>query len=181
MTSLWQDVRYGLRMIVKAPGFAGIAILTLALGIGANTTIFSWIESTLLNPVPGGGGGGGGLASPSEMMALSLGESSQNPFPFTYPDYEAMRNGQRSLSGITVYNMPSPVSLTGKGKPQRAWGVVTSANYFDVLGVRPILGRAFLPAEDETPNGAPVVVISYQLWQTGFRWGSASGWTDDGH
>ena len=101
-------------------------------------------------------------------MALSLGESSQNPFPFTYPDYQAMRDGQQSLSGITVYNMPSPVSLTGKGKPERAWGVVTSANYFDVLGVRPVLGRTFLPAEDERPNGAPVAVISYQLWQTDF-------------
>jgi len=161
MTSFWQDVRYGLRMIVKAPGFAAIAILTLALGIGANTTIFSWIHSTLLNPVPG-------LASPGEVVALSLGKSSENAFPFTYPDYEAMRDGQQSLSGITVYNVPSAVSLTGKGKPERAWGVVASANYFDVLGVRPMLGRTFVPAEDNKPNDAPVVVISYRLWQTHF-------------
>ncbi len=161
MTSFWQDVRYGLRMIVKAPGFAAIAILTLALGIGANTTIFSWIHSTLLNPVPG-------LASPGEVVALSLGKSSENAFPFTYPDYEAMRDGQQSLSGITVYSVPSAVSLTGKGKPERAWGVVASANYFDVLGVRPILGRTFVPAEDDKPNDAPVVVISYRLWQTHF-------------
>ncbi len=161
MNSFWQDVRYGLRMIVKAPGFAAIAILTLALGIGANTTIFSWIHSTLLNPVPG-------LASPGEVVALSLGKSSENAFPFTYPDYEAMREGQQSLSGITVYNVPSAVSLTGKGKPERAWGVVASVNYFDVLGVRPILGRTFVPAEDDKQNNAPVVVISYQLWQTHF-------------
>src|SRR5271156_4017068 len=161
MKSFWQDVRYGLRMIVKAPGFAAIAILTLALGIGANTTIFSWIHSTLLNPVPG-------LASPGEVVALSLGKSSENAFPFTYPDYEAMRDGQQSLSGITVYNVPSAVSLTGKGKPERAWGVVASANYFDVLGVRPMLGRTFVPAEDNKPNDAPVVVISYRLWQTHF-------------
>lgn len=161
MNSFWQDVRYGLRMIVKAPAFAGIAILTLALGIGANTTIFSWINSTLLNPVPG-------VASSSEVVALSLGKSSENAFPFTYPDYQAMRDGQQSFSGITVYNIPSPMSLTGKGNPEREWGVVTSANYFEVLGVRPILGRTFLPVEEEKPDGAPVVVISYRLWQTHF-------------
>jgi putative ABC transport system permease protein len=160
MTSFWQDVRYGLRMIGKAPGFALIAILTLALGIGANTTIFSWINSTLLNPVPG-------LASPKEVVALSLGKTVDNPFPFNYPDYEAMRDGQKSFSGITVFDF-LPLSLTGKGKPERVWGTVASANYFDVLDVHPALGRGFLPAEDDKPNGAPVVVISYRMWQTHF-------------
>jgi predicted permease len=160
MTSFWQDVRYSLRRIAKAPGFAAIAILTLALGIGANTTIFSWINSTLLNPVPG-------LSSPSEMVALSLGRGLENPFPFTYPDVEAMRDGQQSFVGITAANM-TPMSLTGKGKPERVWGMLASANYFDVLGVRPILGRGFLPAEDQKPGGAPVAVISYRMWQTHF-------------
>jgi predicted permease len=160
MTSFWQDVRYSLRMLVKAPGYAVIAILTLALGIGANTTIFSWINSTLLNPIPG-------LASPSEVVALSLGRSADNPFPFTYPDFEMMRDGQRSFAGLTGCN-PTPMSLTGKSKPERVWGTVASANYFDVLGVRPILGRGFLPEEDEKPGGAPVAVISYRLWQTHF-------------
>ncbi|MGA8222051.1 MAG: ABC transporter permease [Candidatus Acidiferrales bacterium] len=160
MKTLIQDLKYGLRMLRKSPGFAAIAILTLALGIGANTTIFSWINATLLNPVPG-------LASPNEVVALSLGKSAENPFPFTYPDYVAMRDGQQSFSGITVFNS-TPMSLTGKGKPERVWGVVATANYFDVLGVRPIMGRTFLPAEDEKPNGAPVVVISYRMWQTHF-------------
>ncbi len=160
MSSFWQDVRYSLRMIAKAPGYAAIAILTLALGIGANTTIFSWINSTLLNPIPG-------LASPNEVVSLSLGRGTDNPFPFTYPDFEMVRSGQQSFTGLTGCN-PTPLSLTGKGKPERIWGSVTSANYFDVLGVRPILGRGFLPAEDEKPGGAPVVVISYRLWQTHF-------------
>jgi len=160
MTTLWQDVRYSLRMIVKAPGYATIAILTLALGIGANTTIFSWINSTLLNPIPG-------LATPHEVVSLSLSRSGENPFPFTYPDLEAMRDGQHSFAGITAINV-TPMSLTGKGKPERFWGTLTSANYFDVLGVRPILGRGFLPAEDQTPGAAPVAVISYRLWQTHF-------------
>jgi predicted permease len=160
MTSFWQDVRYSLRMIAKTPGFAVITILTLALGIGANTTIFSWINSTLLNPIPG-------LASPREVVSLSLGRGVDNPFPFTYPDLDAMREGQQSFTGITACNT-TPMSLTGKGKPERVWGMVASANYFDVLGVRPILGRGFLPAEDERPGGAPVAVISYRLWQTHF-------------
>jgi predicted permease len=160
MTSFWQDVRYSLRMIAKAPGFAMIAILTLALGIGANTTIFSWINSALLNPVPG-------LASPSEVVALTLSKPGDNPFPFTYPDVEAVRDGQQSFTGITACNF-ALMSLTGKGKPERVWGMVASANYFEVLGVRPILGRGFLPVEDEKPGGAPVAMISYRLWQTHF-------------
>jgi predicted permease len=147
-------------MIVKAPGFAVVAILTLALGIGANTTIFSWINATLLNPVPG-------LQSPNEVVALSLGRSTENPFPFNYADTVAMRDGQRSFSGLTVYTIQA-MSLTGKGRPERIWGMLVSANYFDVLGVRPILGRTFLPEEDEKPNGAPVAVISYRMWQTHF-------------
>src|ERR1700747_2566034 len=160
MTSFWQDVRYSLRMIAKAPGFAAIAILTLALGIGANTTIFSWINSALLNPVPG-------LSSPSEVVAMAENKSGDNPLGFTYPDIEAMRDGQQSFTGITAC-MFAQMSLTGKGKPERVWGMVASANYFDVLGVRPILGRGFLPVEDEKPGGAPVAVISYRLWQTHF-------------
>jgi len=160
MTSFWQDVRYSLRMLLKAPGYAAIAILTLALGIGANTTIFSWINSSLLNPVPG-------LASPREVVSLTLSKPGDNPFPLTYPDVEAMRDGQQSFTGITACNF-AQMSLTGKGKPERVWGMVASANYFDVLGVRPILGRGFLPVEDEKPGGAPVAVISYRLWQTHF-------------
>ena len=159
MTSFWQDIRYSLRMLVKAPGYAAIAILTLALGIGANTTIFSWINSALLNPVPG-------LYKPSEVASLALGNASQ-PFGFTYPDLEAVRNGQQSFTGIAACWFAT-MSLTGKAKPERVWGMVATANYFDVLGVRPILGRTFLPSEDEKLDGAPVAVISYRLWQTHF-------------
>jgi len=100
-------------------------------------------------------------------VALTQGKSADNPFGFTYPDIEAMRDGQQSFSGITAC-MFTQMSLTGKGNPERVWGMVASANYFDVLGVRPILGRTFLPAEDEKPGGAPVAVISYRLWQTHF-------------
>jgi predicted permease len=160
MTWLWQDVRFSLRVIAKAPGFAAVAILTLALGIGANTTIFSWINSTLLNPVPG-------TSRPDELVALTLNKPTDTPFLFNYPDIEAMRDGQQSFSGITACGF-APMSVTGKRKAERLWGMVASANYFDVLGVRPLLGRGFLPSEDEKPGGAPVAVISYRLWQTYF-------------
>ena len=160
MTSFWQDIRYSLRVIAKAPGFAALAILTLALGIGANTTIFSWINSTLLNPVPG-------LTNPREVVSLTLSKPGDNPFPFTYPDFEAMRDGQQSFSGIAACSF-AQISLTGKAKPERVWGMVASANYFDVLGVRPVLGRGFLPEDDQKPGGAPEAVISYRLWQTHF-------------
>jgi len=159
MTSFWQDMRYSVRMLLKAPGYAAIAILTLALGIGANTTIFSWINSALLNPVPG-------LYKPGEVVSLALGTPTQ-PFGFTYPDLEAVRNGQQSFSGIAACWF-AQMSLTGKAKPERVWGMVATANYFDVLGVQPILGRTFLPSEDEKLDGAPVAVISYRLWQTHF-------------
>jgi predicted permease len=160
MTSFWQDIRFSLRMIASAPGYAAIVILTLALGIGANSTIFSWINSSLLNPVPG-------LSKPNEIVSLTQGHPGGNPLGFSYPDLEALRDGQQSFSAITA-GMFAPMSLTGKGKPERVWGMVATANYFDVLGVRPILGRGFLPAEDEKLGGAPVAVISYRLWQTHF-------------
>lgn len=160
MSTLLQDLRYAVRVLLKSPSYTAIAVITLALGIGANTTIFSWIDSTLLNPVAG-------LAAPSKVVALSLGSSLQDPFPFSYPDYIAMRDGQRSFSGITAFSLQA-MSLTGTPMPQRVWGMVASANYFDVLGIRPKLGRGFLPEEDEKPDGAPVVVISYRMWQTHF-------------
>jgi predicted permease len=158
--SFLQDLKYGLRALGKKPGFALLVILTVALGIGANTTIFSWINATLLNPVPG-------LTKANEVVSLTLSKPGENPFPFTYPDVEAMRDGQRSFTGIAACGFVA-IDLTGKGKPERLAAMVASANYFDVLGVRPFLGRAFLPAEDEKPDGAPVAVISYRLWQTHF-------------
>jgi macrolide transport system ATP-binding/permease protein len=171
MTSFWQDIQYSLRMIAKAPGFAAIAILTLALGIGANTTIFSWINATLLNPIPG-------VANASDVVELSLGRSADSPFPFTYPDFEMIRNGQQSFVGLTGCN-PTPMSLTGKGKPERVWGSLASANYFEVLGVRPILGRGFLPEEDQKPGrrasgGDQLPALADALWREPGR-----GGTDD--
>ena len=100
MTSFWQDIRYSLRMIAKAPGYAAIVILTLALGIGANSTIFSWINSALLNPVPG-------LAHPSEVVSLTQGKP-EDYLGFSYPDIQALRDGQQSFTGITAFIFTEP-------------------------------------------------------------------------
>ncbi|MFZ3255728.1 MAG: ABC transporter permease, partial [Candidatus Acidiferrales bacterium] len=153
-----QDLRYGLRVLMKSPGFAIIAILTLALGIGANSTIFSWINSTVLNPIPG-------VKHASQYVAVSINGRDQNPL--AYPDYVDLRDRNHSLSSLVAASATS-MSLTSNGRPERVWGILASANYFDSLGVRPILGRGFLPVEDTKPGGAPVVVISYRLWQTHF-------------
>jgi len=161
MTSFWQDVRYSLRLLGRSPGFLGVALLTLALGIGANTTIFSWINSTLLSPIPG-------VANTGELVTISLSKDVLSPFPLTYPDFVQLRDHSRSFSGLTGFSMTDAMNLTGSGKPERIWGTLASANYFDVLGVKPVLGRAFLPEEDQTPGAAQVAVISYRFWQTHF-------------
>ncbi|MFZ0640590.1 MAG: ABC transporter permease [Candidatus Acidiferrales bacterium] len=157
--TLWQDFRYGLRVLMKSPGFAIIAILTLALGIGANSTIFSWINSTVLNPIPG-------VSHASQYAAITI-DSGRNQNPLSYQDYLDLRDRTRTLSSFLAASTTS-MSLTSNGKPERRWGILASANYFDTLGVHPILGRGFLPSEDTKPDGAPVVVISYHLWQTRF-------------
>src|SRR5277367_6028669 len=160
METLLQDLRYSFRVLRKSPSFAAIAVLTLALGIGANSTIFSWINSTLVNPIPG-------VRHTSDFVAMTEGGTARSPIPFSYLDYMDLRNRTRSFSGLIAYDI-SPMNLTGTGKPERVWGTLASANYFDVLGIHPILGRGFLPVEDQKPGGAPVVVISYRLWQTHF-------------
>jgi predicted permease len=164
MGSLWQDIRYAFRVLLKSPGFSAIAVLTLALGIGANSTIFSWINSTLLNPIPG-------AVNTGNILAFTSGGNSRVPVPFSYPDFVDLRHGTTSFSSLAASSI-YPVNLTGKAKPERTWGTLASANYFDFLGVHPILGRGFLRSEDDKPGGAPVVVISHRLWK--LRYGGES-------
>ena len=152
LQDLGQDLRYGLRMLRKSPGFAVVAILTLALGIGANSTIFSWINATLLNPIPG-------VSHASDYVELLPGLS--------YPDYVDLRDRNHSLAALIAFDL-FPMDLTAGAKPQHVWGAFSTANYFDALGVHPILGRGFLPVEGTKPGAAPVAVISYHLWQARF-------------
>ncbi len=156
-----QDFRYAFRMFKKSPGFTVVVVLTLALGIGANSTIFSWISATLLNPIPG-------VTHTANLVTVMRGERSDHPTPpFSYPDFRDLRDGSRSFSGLLGYH-DDYMSLTGAGKPERIYGALTSTNYFDVLGLRMIVGRGFVPEEEQQRAGARVAVISYSVWQSHF-------------
>jgi predicted permease len=158
---LFQDLSYALRQLRKSPGFAALAVGTLALGIAANTTIFSWINSTLFNPIPG-------VRSTSNMLTLQRGERSEHASPpFSYMDYVDLRDGTKTLTGLLAYH-DDYVALTGDGRPQRIYGALASANYFEVLGVKPILGRTLLPSQTNESAGSPEVVLGYDLWQSRF-------------
>src|SRR5215831_15144496 len=109
MTSIWRDIRYSLRVIANAPGFAAIVILTLALGIGANTTVFSWINSILLDPIPG-------VQHTSEYVVLSIGPSGEGG-ALSYPDYLDLRDRNHSFSSLVAYHMTSNY-ITGNDKPE---------------------------------------------------------------
>ena len=161
MGTILQDLKYGMRMLAKSPGFTAIVVLTLALGIGANSTIFSWISSTLLDPIPG-------VTDTSRLVSVMKGERTEHPTPpFSYADYADLRARTQSFSGLLAYH-DDYVSLTGTNKPERIYGAFVSADYFDVLGIRPILGRGFQRGEEDNPGGVPAVVISYSFWQTHF-------------
>jgi predicted permease len=160
MKSLVQDIRYAGRTLLRSPGFAAAAVLTLALGIGANSTIFSWINATLLNPVPG-------ALNTTGLVSLTRAGSDFPAVVYSYPDYLDLRDRNRSFSGLVAFKN-CRVGLTGVGKPEQAWGILATANYFDVLDVHPILGRGFLPSEDERIDGSPVVVLGYNFWQSHF-------------
>ena len=157
----WQDLRYSARGLRKNPGFAAIVVLTLALGIAANTTVLSWMSAPLLNPVPG-------AAHASDLVSVDRGD--RNGYatpPFSYPDLRDLSEQTQTFSGILGYHNDY-MSLTGVAKPERIFGALTTASYFDVLGVRPILGRTFLPEEGTPHAGAAVIVIGYAVWQNHF-------------
>jgi predicted permease len=161
MNTLVQDVRFALRQLRKSPGFTLTAVLTLALGIGANTTILSWISSTLLDPIPG-------VTRTGNMFTITRGEKTEHPSPpLSYPDYVDLRDNAKSISGLIAYH-DDDLIITGTARPVRIYGATTSANYFDVLGVRPILGRTFLSSQQNERMGVAEAVLGYDLWQRQF-------------
>ena len=142
-----QDIRYALRQLRKSPGFTLTVVLTLALGIGANSTILSWIDGTLLNPVPG-------VARTGDMLTLQRGERSEHPAPpFSYADFVDLRDNAKSLNGLLGYH-DDYMAITGSGRPERIYGVLASANYFEVLGVNPLLGRTLISTSANERAGA---------------------------
>ncbi|MEN6335800.1 MAG: ABC transporter permease [Phycisphaerales bacterium] len=164
MTSLWQDVRQGLRMLVRSPGFTAAAALSLALGIGANTAIFS-MAKTLLWTKLGRDGGNRVVAIVPAGQETTMGNR------WSYPDYLDIRDRSREVFEdlIVMSHEPWAVAFHGSERSERWWGASVNSEYLRTMGVRPILGRTFTPDEDARPGEAPVAILSERVWQREFR------------
>lgn len=151
------ELRYAVRQLTKSPAFTLVALIALALGIGANTAIFSVIDSTFLRPLP--------YAQADRLVHLtsSLPERNLNNVPFSYPRFLSIRDHQQVFSDIAVGTF-NGFTVTGRGDPEQVQGFAASANYLSVLGVQPLLGRNF-SAEEDRPGGASVVMLSHTFWQ----------------
>lgn len=165
-----RDIRYGLRAIRKSPSFTFFAVFTLALGIGANTTVFTIINTMLLNPLP--------VADPSRLVALfstALKNAQRNGsrLPLSYPDLDDYAKQNSVFRGVAGFTNPTVLTQQQKTGPQRVFGEFVTGAYFDTLGIHPALGRFFLPEEDLFSGSAPVAVLSYNAWQQ--RLGGSQG------
>jgi putative ABC transport system permease protein len=156
METLLKDLRYAVRSLVKRPSFTLVAVLTLALGIGINTTVFSLANSVFLRQLP--------VASPQNLAWIF--SNRQNPS--SYPDFLEYQQQTELFDGVLAYEWVS-LNLGSNGQAERVEGALVTGNYFDVLGVKPELGRTFLVDEDKTPGASPVAVISHNLWQRRFN------------
>src|SRR2546425_7896670 len=168
MPALLRDLRYSLRALAKSRGFAAVAVLTLGLGIGANTAVYSLTDQILLRTLP--------VRRPSELVVLrmpgpkrgrvesDIDDGSQS---FSYPFYMDLRVNNTCFSGLLA-RYPIPLSVAGQGQTERAAGELVSGNYFEVLGVRPALGRLLIPEDDAGPGGSAVAVLSHGYWTRRF-------------
>jgi len=163
MENLIQDVRLGIRMLRKSPGFTAVAVLSLALGIGANTAIFTLIDAILLRWLP--------VQNPHELALLA-----RNPLRpsiyFSYPDYRYLRDQNRSYTGLIAFSGgDNPISFSSPaqhGSSQLVALSMVSGNYFEVLGVQPAIGRLFNPADNEKEGAQPHAVLSHAFWKRAF-------------
>jgi putative ABC transport system permease protein len=154
MENFWHDIRYGVRSLVKRPGFTLVAVITLALGIGANTAIFSVVNTVLLRPLP--------YDNPDRLV-VPLEISSGRSIPTSYQNFVDWRNQNTVFENVAVWRPRESFNLTGEGESERLQGRLVSANFLATLGVKPIRGRDFL-AEEDGPGTTPVVILSESLW-----------------
>jgi predicted permease len=164
MRNLWQDVRFGFRVLSASPGFACVAVMTLGLGIASTTTVFSWIDGVLLHPYPGTSHG-------EELAALEMvtAGAPNGGTAVSWLDYRDYRDGLRGLAGLAVRRQCA-FTLGDAPRAQLAWGELVSGNYFEVVGVKPLMGRIFTREEAGDSLGAyPVIVISARLWRSYFH------------
>ena len=155
---MFQDLRYGFRMLLKAPNITLTAVFTLALGIGANTAIFTLLDKVLIRTLS--------VEQPHQLVAF-VRDGGGAPLSFSYPMYAELRDRNEVLSELAAY-VQQPFSMSDGKETERLIGQIVSGNYFAALGVRPALGRFFLPEEDRTPGTHPVAVISHGLWRRRF-------------
>ena len=159
--TLAQDLRYAVRMLVKSPGFTAVTLLTLALGIGANTALFSLVNSVLLGNLP--------VRNPQELVVVKYTDSrsQQANEDFSYPMYQAIRDKNAVFTNVLTRSGVDFNASYGE-QSERAVGEMVSGNYFETLGVQPFLGRLIGPEDDRTPGAHPVAVLSYGYWQRRF-------------
>jgi putative ABC transport system permease protein len=159
---LIQDLRYGLRQLRRNPGFTAVAVLTLALGIGANTTIFSFINALLLRPPSG-------IKESNRLVSVWNRMPDGHSIQFSYPEYLYFRDHNDVFAGLLAYSSdPDSVSWTQSGQSRLIMARMVTANYFSLLGVKPVLGRGFLPGEDKQPGSQPVTILSHAFWERDF-------------
>ena len=158
MDTLLQDIRYGIRMVAKSPGFAAIAILTLALGIGADTALFSVVNGVLLNPLP--------YRQPDRLVAIYARSKEFSHGSISYPNFLDWVRSQRSFSSLAAFRQDD-FNLTGMGEPERVRAEMVSADFFSVLGVNPVAGRLLRPEEDQV-GAQPVALVSGGFGQRKF-------------
>jgi len=158
MGTLLQDLRFGLRMLAKNPGFTAVAVLTLALGIGANTAIFSVVNGVLLNPLP--------YPEPERLVSVYSRTPQYSRWSISYPNFLDWVRYNRSFSGLGAFRADD-FNLTGLGEPERVPTEMVSASFFPILRVKPAIGRTFLPEEDQV-GAPPVAVISDGFWKRKF-------------
>jgi predicted permease len=155
METLLQDLRYALRMLRRNPGFTAVAVLSLALGIGANALVFSVINALLLRPLP--------VDRPDQLVFLET----KSGITQSFPNYRDLRDRNEAFSGTVGYRL-APMEMESASGATRIWGLLATGNYFDVLGVHPAMGRFFHQAEDLHPNASPYAVLSYNSWRGRF-------------
>jgi predicted permease len=161
------DLRYAIRSLRRSPGYTIVAVLTLGLGIGANTTVFSWMEGLVLNPFPT-------VREPSQLVSVKTLTTGGASNSMSYPAFAALRDRVRAVEGLSAYQIYQfgVQEHADVGAPEPVFGAFASTDYFSVLGVRPALGRAFLPA-DSAADASPVVVLGHALWRRRFHGDSA--------
>ena len=162
MTGLLQDLRYALRTFRNSPGFATVAVLTIGIGIGANTTIFSWVRSLVLNPLPG-------AEQPERVVAIENTAPDGEPITTSYLDFRDFRDNLRTVNFVTAYRGYA-FSVGDAPNSERVWGEMVSGGLFDMLGIKPEAGRFFSTEErDDGQNAHAVVVISHSYWRSHYR------------